>query len=510
MKKLFRNIKNMKKKERSRGKKVQKTVICFLTLLTVCCITGCSGEAENYYNNGIKCMNQKRYEQAASYFNEAIKKQDDKAEYYIAYGMALLAVNDFSGARAALERAVVEKDNSIVKGNNKLAYRGLGMCAVKEGNYEQAVDYLEKALEISVQTELNQDIYCFLTDAYMAQGKSEEALLLLEGALKEKEEDVLYVKRAAVYMELEEYEKALADYEKAKDRADSIDCIFGKYQAYMGLGRTEDAKAVLVKALEATPETDKEKYSYARIQYYAGNEDSSYYEESMKYFEEICDDYPESFYYMGLICQKQNNYEKACEYYEDYMNRCSESVDEVYLALGNCYEADGRKDAAIEVLKTGYERSGYAEKKKIAYRLTQIYEKNADFDSAYEFVREYTSSFPEDEAMDREMKFLKTRTSEFAKDHGKRDFFELTGAQPDAVTDSKDDTDGDDVPEDSDASGYEDSGDSSFGNDDNVGADSDASGADSVDADDSGESDQEDTDGYYDENGNRTGYEVIN
>ena len=152
----------------------------------------------------------------------------------------------------------------------------------------------------------------------------------------------------------------------------------------------------------------------------------------------------------------------------------------------------------------------YAEKKKIAYRLTQIYEKNADFDSAYEFVREYTSSFPEDEIMDRELKFLKTRTSEFAKDHGKRDFFELTGVEPDAVTDSKDDTAEDNVPEDSDGSGYEDSGDSDWGNDGNVGEDTDTSEDDSFDTDDSGESDQKDADGYYDENGNRTGYEVIN
>ena len=166
-------------------------------------------------------------------------------------------------------------------------YVALERKSREEGNYEQVESYYQQAVALyadGVEAVLEKSRALYEQNQYedVIEFIDESSLNVVnEGATPG---DIFFLYGNS-YFELEEYEKALADYEKAKDRADSIDCIFGKYQAYMGLGRTEDAKAVLVKALEATPETDKEKYSYARIQYYAGNEDSSYYEESMKYFE---------------------------------------------------------------------------------------------------------------------------------------------------------------------------------------------------------------------------------
>lgn len=413
---------------RSNGKRKLKMKAGIVALLMALCLTGCTKDAEKFYQNGIKCMDQKNYEQAASYFKEAIKKQDDKAEYYIAYGMALTAANDLEGAKEALERAVVDKENSIVKVNNKLAYRGLGICASKEGNYEKAEEYFKQALEINAQNELDQDLICFLTDTYLAQGNPEAAKELLEDAIGENGSQVLYTKRAAVFMEMGEYEKAIADYEQVKTA--SPDCIFGKYQAYTGLGRTQEAKQVLQEALDVVPEGAKEKYSYARLLYYAGEEDASYYEEGMKYFEEVCTEYPESLYYMGKIAQKQMDYAKACEYYEKYIDQCPELVEGVYLELGSCYALDGQAQEAASVLKDGYEKVEYGEKKKLAYALTRQYEQAADYDSAYEFVKKYTEDFPDDATMETELKFLKTRTSEFAKDHGKKDFYTLSGETP--------------------------------------------------------------------------------
>ena len=98
--------------------------ISTLGLVTACSITvvsGCGKSAGTLSKSGEAHMDAMEYDLACADFEQAIKKNPDRAEYYISYGFALLGKGDIDNAIAQFDKAHSDKENDIVYENNKLA-----------------------------------------------------------------------------------------------------------------------------------------------------------------------------------------------------------------------------------------------------------------------------------------------------------------------------------------------------------------------------------------------------
>ena len=97
------------------------------------------------------------------------------------------------------------------------------------------------------------EIYDSRINAYnfYAEGKYDEAIAEYEKAITEDPDDAyLYVNLATVYSRKEDNESAILNYEKAIDLASSDAILDGPGNAYLKVGRQDEAIAELRKASE--------------------------------------------------------------------------------------------------------------------------------------------------------------------------------------------------------------------------------------------------------------------
>ena len=121
--------------------------ICLASLLALSAfsVTGCN-EAKSAYKDGVALMEDEKYDQAAECFKIAIDENNEKAEYYIAYGMALLKGGDAEASIKVFERAILTTDNKIVRENNKQAYWGRGIAYYECYEYQKAIEDFAAAI----------------------------------------------------------------------------------------------------------------------------------------------------------------------------------------------------------------------------------------------------------------------------------------------------------------------------------------------------------------------------
>lgn len=144
--------------------------------------------------------------------------------------------------------------------------------------------------------------------------------------------------------------------------------------------------------------------------------------------------------YMAESYYQLEQYDKAEKIY-DQLLKDSEKEKKYYLLKGRCYQAEEEYGKAVQILETGYDKTGDSEfikqisdiyleqeeyekalayvdkgikaggdsKKELMYQKVIIYEKSQDYQAAYDAVKEYCELFPNDDDAEKEMVFLSTR-----------------------------------------------------------------------------------------------------
>lgn len=403
----------MKTMHQERRKKSRKTE-CRKRLCTVlfagCAVflTACGGDAKEQYENGLACFENKNYKQAASYLEKAVAEDSEKAEYYIAYGMALSMYGETENALLQFDKAILDKDNSIVRENNKYAYRGKGICYYNAGNYKEAAENFDKALEIKTKEEaLDRDIMYYQIDTCLRLGEYEKVKETCDSMLSEKPDALLFAKRAQAEKELGDLEGASIDYDKAIEAdAGNSSLYLGKYQMLMEAGEESLAKEVLTKAKGLEVTTDEDKYHMAKIKYFSGD-----FEAAAADFQEVAEKgYPFSYFYLGQMSEAKEDYVSAVENYDKYIqNPAQGSLGIVYERMGSCYVKMDDMEKALEAYQKGIEKADADSKKALLFGVTALYEQQGDFETAKKYAEEYVGLYPEDEDMKRELDFLETR-----------------------------------------------------------------------------------------------------
>ena len=301
------------KKQKNRIKVMLVSMSIILTFL----VTGCSKSSKTVYNEAVSAYNKGDYQTAATNFEKAIKMKDDDADYYIDYGFCLIALGDYEKAEQNFKRAILDKNNVIVKRNNKKAYRGLGIMYYKQGNYDSAIQNLEKAFEYDSLKDYNMDIVSYIGSAYLAIGNYEKALESFQTILEKDSNNTSARKsRAMVYLQLEKYEESIADFTQVLEKSKKdYDAYIGLYQAYLASGDTVNADATLEKATRLEVKDENDKFQLAKIFYYQQN-----YDQAIEIMQEVSKEgIIESYLYLGDIYMQKGDNTSAMDSYEQYL-----------------------------------------------------------------------------------------------------------------------------------------------------------------------------------------------
>lgn len=382
-----------------------------LILGMVLVLTGCSAgtSAKEYYKKGITELEKGNYEMAEEALEKAVEKNGKKAEYYIGYGMALIKMKKYEEAQKQFDYAILDKNNQIVRENNKEAYRGKGIAYLESGEYEDAIENFQKALKIDEKNDLNQDIMYYLAEADEKNEDYEGAIIVYNNIESIEKSGTLYLKRAQANMELEQYDAAGNDFDRAINmEKNNLSYFLEKYFMLIQADKTEEAKELLDTASAVEAKDDTNKVYLAMIHYYQGGTEKAIAELSeLKQSNNIL-----ACYYLGDIYIEEKEYEKAAVSYEAYLD--SEETDEelltdVYESLANCYVKLSKYEKAIILLEKAVALEEGKDQKKLKKILISIYEKNLQFDKALQVAENYLEIYPKDKEIKREYQFLRSR-----------------------------------------------------------------------------------------------------
>lgn len=369
-------------------------------------LAGCS-KAGGYYRDGKKSFEAGNYEEAAEDFVKAIAQNPNRADYYIEYGMTLIALHKYEDALVQFDIAYMDKDMSIIKENNKRVLRGKGIAYYNMNEYKKAIEEFEKAIKADELPELNVDILYYKASSLKAIGSYKEAIDTYETILSSnKNSATAYGERALCYKCMGMYHESLADYDSAISiDSDNYKYYFGKYFLMEENNDAEGAAKILSQAAEIKVKTDEDKYNLARIHFYQEN-----YDVALTELEECFNaGFHEAYYDIGEIYRIKKDYTNAIYYFESYISLGDAISPNVYNQVAVCLIKTGDNKKAIEYLEKGIEYNDASTMQILKKNEIIAYENMIDFDKANEKLNEYRDSYPEDEVAIRETEFLKTR-----------------------------------------------------------------------------------------------------
>ena len=285
--------------------------------------------------------------------------------------------------------------------------RGMGLAYMGLSQYEDAISYFEKALQLSDGTvkDIDYDINYYLAVAYFRNGQAQEAIESYDAilALRPKETDAYYL-RGCVKLYSGDYENAKLDFDSAMSLdAGNYDRLIRIYEALVDNGYKEAGKEYLQQVI-ADNEKTISNYDLGRIYYYLED-----YESAREYLLQvkISSDYEASLY-LGRTYEALGDYNYASSIYSDYTLN-DQSKAEIYNQLGLCRMQMGEYELALMAFQSGMSIEGNDMMQTLKFNEIVAYEYMGDYTTAAVLMNDYLKTYPDDETAQRENQFLKTR-----------------------------------------------------------------------------------------------------
>jgi tetratricopeptide (TPR) repeat protein len=411
-----------------------------ITVVASLSLSGCGlSSANRAYSNALDAYEEQDYETAKEYFIKAIKANEDKAEYHIDYGFDLLNLKEYAQAREQFEYVISDKEITMVKENNKKAYRGIGISYLMEAKYSEAITNFDQAIQIKEAKDLDTDLLFYKASALEQINDYETAAEIYTKLLELKGKDAaIYSARGNIYRLVGNYELSIADYDKAIEIAPKeFNYYLGKFASLKEFKKDEEAQAVLEQAAQLKVSGDYDKYELAKVHFYQGN-----YEVALNEFNAAIENgLTQAYYFLGEMNLINKDYVGALAQFDAYLSAGNLEFGLLYNQLLTCYlQTDN-----IEQAKVYLEKAKQANDASIQDQVTKneiIYlEKTGDYATAYSLITAYVEKYPEDEGAKKDYYFLKTRVEEASQ----------IGSMDDTTTEDNttiDNTTGDNTTED--------------------------------------------------------------
>lgn len=328
---------------------------------------GCGGEKQKIFEQAEKDFAQGSYEYALA-------------------GYEASAANDFKAAES---------------------YRGAGICNMRLGNEEAAVSSFTSALGCEkLGKALEKDILSYRATAEWNLGLYEDAMADCQTLAEDFTMDAdTYYLAGKVALSMDSYAEASANFEQAYGEDSTYDMAIQIYEAYLDRGMEADGTRYLEAALLTEPKKAEDYCDRGRAYYYMADYTSA----QKELIEASNQGSSEALLLLGMVYLAQNDVSNARSMYQEYVSEVGANA-QGYNGLALCDIAEGKYADALTNINNGLPSSTTEEMQDLLFNEIVAYEKQLDFATALQKVKEYLEMFPEDEAAVREMKFLQTRT----------------------------------------------------------------------------------------------------
>ena len=328
-------------------------------------------------------------------------QQKDTEPTDVEIGMTAIENELYSDALASFEKAV-EAEEDLVE-----AYRGEGMAYMGLGQYEDAVNSFQKALDETSerQKEARKDIFYYQAAAMYRLEDFAGTVSVCNEILKIAPEGDAYYLRGTCYLEQGETEKAKLDFDTAvKEEPEDYDLYLNIYESYRENKLSAQGDEYLQKALEIESSEEVDSYHKARIYYYLEN-----YEEAQAQLTALVEEKNEdALILMGRVYQAMEDYPHAKNMYEQYIDQYGETP-EAYNGMVLADIAQEDYDTALANIEKGLALSQERGKQELYFNQIVAYEYREDFATAKAKAQEYVERYPADEMGKKELAFLQSR-----------------------------------------------------------------------------------------------------
>lgn len=298
---------------------------------------------------------------------------------------------------------------------NAQAYRKIGINAMAEGDYEEAIKNFQLALDQSRGQirNLELDICMQKAEALYLNSQPEDAIAVCDAVLDyDKSYANAYYLRGNLYLQQGDEKKALVDYEQAAKYADAdYEIYIQLYENLNRAGKRSEGEVYLTKALELKGKgryhLTNRGYIYFLMGDYGKAKEQLLQAVAIEQ-KEGADDKAEL--YLAQTAEKLGDGETAAKYYQAYAkNHADDSI--VLEELGNM--AMEKKDyvEACAYYQKGLQTTNPVNEQLLRRGEIAALEQLYNFEEAKTKMAQYVLDYPEDEEAAREYLFLKTRTA---------------------------------------------------------------------------------------------------
>lgn len=301
------------------------------------------------------------------------------------------------------------------KTENALAYRKIGINAMQAGDYAEAINNFQLALDQSKGQirNLELDICMQKAEALYLNGQPEDAIAVCDAVLDyDKSYANAYYLRGNLYLQQGDAKHALSDYEQAAKYADAdYEMYIQLYENLNRAGMKADGEKYLGEALELKGKSRYHLTNRGYIYYLMGD-----YEKAKEQLlqaveiEQKKDEDDKAELYLAQTAEKLGDAQTATKYYQAYAeDHADDSI--VLEELGNMSMEKEDYVTACAYYQKGLKASNPTNEQLLRRGEIAALEQMYEFEQAKEKMAQYVLDYPEDEQAAREYLFLKTRTA---------------------------------------------------------------------------------------------------
>ena len=364
-------------------------------------------------NKGMNAYESGDYDTAVNEFKEAISYDGSNADYYIHLGMAYVEQKSYDEALGYFNQAEGCAENDDQKA---LLNRGRGIACLYQGDYQTAIKWFGDALNISSQSnDIRIDTLYYKAEAEQKSGDYQAAVQSYGQIIDLKDDAGTRMLRGMAYMQLQDYASAEKDlYAAIKQSRTSYTVYRTLYSALEAQGKDDEAKQVLNDALQLSGSSSEDYYNrgmiYVDLQDYTNAADmlNKSYDKG----------YKAALLGLGEVSYTQQDYDTALTYYGKYFDEVDISSVDASLAAKayNQYAAvllaKGEYEKAAQACESGLTYNDRESDAALSFNLIVSYEHLEQWEDAYNTAKTYVSKYPEDTKGQKEYQFLESRVTQ--------------------------------------------------------------------------------------------------
>lgn len=217
------------------------------------------------FNKGVNIVHQHQYKEACQYFDKILKKDSENPLLWAGKALALQELGGSEEAFKSVNKALNSKFKKILgmdlsknKVINALIFNTVGFVYYERGNYEKAIEFADKAIELDKR--VNGYKHWNLKGLSLSGlGKDEEAIKCFDSGLKLRSKSAMLLNNKGDSLNnMRRYSEAMEYADKALKIDSKIpDIYITKAKILISTNNYENALKYINKALELYPDFER-------------------------------------------------------------------------------------------------------------------------------------------------------------------------------------------------------------------------------------------------------------